>query len=927
MSPARIKNLFTCSVVCWTLILVLSGCSSGKTRRQGTQPPPEAVSKTNVPSQQCLTVDKTTGFAETLRDTADVSVAWEPGAFSAKHEVILLNEQNKPIPNQTQVCTTDSTSALISVNLTEITRASLVVRDRESKHAIRMDDLILKPKHISRLGLVLAKEGRSVSGQLTGNMGTDPRGKILELNTAFNVGPDGNWATGPLPAGNWSISITNSEGHTLSWHKVFVDSADVNVGAAELKSKINLVTPLWSGVLNNPYAAFLLSAEEQFTEMRVADNPVFMNSYWTPLRSLISYPVQENGLQGVFVQFRTPERLESDILIKNFRVELAGVLDSADATLTPSVSSMPEIIDFNKPLDISDPLYKKFIHSTVSTVPPANATQQSATIDNDEAPRNWLAVNSPLTVSLPVSPQSCGTHHVFVRFRNADGAQTQSLRREWNIRCWQNDLPPSPLSARFNHGAAAFKFCHISGTDTPVHCGASNAVESDGVFIWGGRNLTQHLADGAMLRKFNSGWRWDMLPANPSLEARIKPRIVAGKNNILVIGGEVADGTPASGFGVFRLSSGTWRPPTSSPLTGSLPPERIHSTVAFVKQLNGPSNVNGAFIVAGGESAFPESGSPTAKEELSHIFEYESTPADNAETEFPSGWTLQATNRGFSRNGRGFNSTGQIFWMVGGLGKVDAESDPDPQLSSEMIAFVSGPNSSNSSLPQLYIYIYASPSERVGSLYGHVFVTERPTNDNTTFSMMDYMETTNVCVFGAQKYTDALPKICEVIEVGGGQPKAYNSFCNRLYDSYLFGPFGRRSVCFRPTATTQTGTLTDGTPVANELKKFMRNFYLPMNGAPAERRLSPDSTASFSGLLNPRLFFWSGVSATGGEFLSDGAIYEFTSNNWFPVTTFEAPQPRNDHTATALKDAGRVFIFGGNTPSGISNQGVFYAIP
>jgi hypothetical protein len=904
-------------------------CSTKENPRTAAAPPTQTITKTPTqsPDPQCLTVEKTTGLSETLRDGAEVSVAWDSGAFSAQQELVLLDELNRAIPDQQQICTNDVNTALISVNLTQLKRASLVIRDRETKNAIRLDELVLRPKHTTRLGLVLARAGRSISGQLTGNLGTEPAGKIVELNKSFFVNADGSWTTGPLPAGKWSIVLTNKDGRSLAWHQIFVDRTDINVGAAELKSNTNLITPLWSGILHSPYAAFLLSAEERFTEMRIADNPVFANSYWTPLRSVISYPIHENGLQNVFVQFRTPERLASDSLVHSFRVELAGVLETADAVLDPPVSSMFDIIDFNLPLNSSSPLIKNFVQATVNTIPPVNATHHSVTVDNDEAPRNWISVSSPLSVSLPLSPQSCGTHQIYVRFRNAVGLQTQSLRREWSIRCWQNDLPPSPLSARYDHGAAAFKFCYNSVSDLPVHCGTTNAVESDGVFIWGGRNDTQFFADGAMLRKFKNGWRWDILPANTDLTARTHPRIVAGENNILVFGGEDSGGQPASGMGLFRISTQGWRSTTSLPLAGSTPPSRLHSTLAYVKQMNGPTNVSGSFIILGGEDAFPSSGPPTPKQELSYLFEYKVTESEPATNEFPSGWTMQTTNRSFSRGGRGFSSNGQIFWMVGGLGLNDTESGSDPQLSSEMIAFVSGPDDVNPSNPKLYLYIYASPSERVGSLYGHVFVTERPTNDNSTFSMLEYLQTTNVCVFGGQKYTDALPKICEVIEVNSGQPKAYQSFCNRLYDSYLFGPFGRRSVCFHPTFTTQSGTLSDGTPVTNEKKKFMRNFYLPMNGAPAERRLLPQSTAAFSGLLNPRLFFWSGLSATGGEYLSDGAIYEFTSNVWFPVTAFEAPQPRNNHTATALGDSGRVFIFGGKTPAGASKEGVFYAIP
>jgi hypothetical protein len=915
MSQRKLADL------CWRIGLVglwatwFLACSKAQNSTPLIPPVAEiagAMRPSPTPSA-CFPVDTTSGFSATARNGAEVSIAWDEGTLSANTELVFLSEEEAPVEGL-QLCSSTPNTAIFSATTTEILRGSLVVRDPALNKALKIEDLVLRPGESLNMGMVMSANGLAITGQLEGNPGGGTIGKITELNKTFPIQADGKWSTGPLPFGGWSVVIGNAAGQTLGWRKVLLQSESIDTGKSQLISKENLLTPLWTGVLTQPHAPLLLSAEERFIEMRIADNPAFINAFWMPLRSVFSWPVSINGLQTVFVQLRTADDVTSDVLVQQFRVELANILDTADAVVVQPVVSQFDVIDANLKLPEGSGLKKATLETEIRTIAPAGASQHSVNVDIDDAPRQWVNIDATLKATLPLTPQSCGRHSVYVRFKDTMGRQTQSLRREWNIRCWDKNLPPSPLAPRWDHSATAFKFCFNPTTDAVLDCGLSGAVESDGIFIWGGRNETQLFSDGALLRRFNDGWRWDAVPSNSALAARTNPKVVAGKNNILITGGEDLSGSPVSGQGIFRLSTQLWQGTTPS----GAPTTLLNSTVAYIRHATPDDgfNIEGMFVIIGGETTNATTGLPAPSSNMGYVFESKNGLVQT---------TWQTGSLGtyaFSRSGFGFDSSGKVLWLVSGLTGPSTESGTDPEQTSNIIAFfsakktITNTDGTTSDIPGLYTYLYTSGDSRVGSLNGHILVSQRFTSDNVYATALEYLETTNPCVFGGQKYTDALPKVCEVLEVLSGQPKSYQSFCRRLYDSYNFAPVGKRGVCFRPSSLTSTSPVT----------KYMKNFFLPMQGAPSERRLLPKSTASFPGVV-PRLFFWSGVSALGGEYLSDGAIYELLSNHWIPVTTFEAPPPRQHHTATALPDSDRVFIFGGRTAASPSALGVFYALP
>lgn len=919
MTSKTSKALQTLSLATTLLAAGVISCSEGNSFEPVASPDAGGIvlkpspTATPAPVPECREITTTAGFTAAPMGVAELSVTWDEGAFSQNAELSFISENQTPV-NAQQPCSKTANAAMLTLNTDQLVRGSLVVHDATKNTAIQFNDLVLRPEVALNLGAVWSQNGFAIQGTVNGSLGTALVGKIIELNKTFAVSSAGQWSTGPLPPGRWSVQLRNAEGKTLTWQKLSLGNQNLSLGAAELKSNNNIVTPLWSGVLSEPTARLLLSGEEKFTEMRIADNSAFTNSFWIPFRSVVAWPVSANGQQALFAEFRAPDGSISPTLVHQFRVELAGDLESADAVVDNPVSSMFEVINFNLDLPSNSPLEKKTIETRITTIPPAGATHHSVTVDVDDAPRQWVSTSTPIFASLSLSPQSCGRHHVYVRFKDSAHKQTASLRRDWNIRCWQ-EAPPPPLAPRFDHGATNFKFCFNKTTDLATSCSSADAVESEGIFIWGGRDVSQIFSDGAVLRKFKTGWRWDKLPTNSALTARINPKIAAGKDNILVWSGESALGDAALSYGIFKISTFQWLNSTPTLPTEITP--LLHSTVAYIKHGSTSDGLplSGMFIVLGGETKNPTTDLPSPSDKFAYL--YESDTGNVRST-----WENYATipDGAISRSGYTLDASGRVLWVVSGLTQPTAASGTDPDLKSEIFAFVSGfeTNGDGSKSPKPSMFRYPSDSSRVGALYGHVFVAHRYIKETTFATALDFIETMNPCIFGGQKYTDALPKVCEVIEVGSGQPKAYQSFCNRMYDSYYFAPVGKRSVCFKPASLTNAG---------GSLTKYMRNFFLPMQGAPSERRLLPQSTASFPEAYNPRLFYWSGVAAAGGEFLADGSIYELTSNKWIPITQFEAPRPRNQHTATPLAEAQRAFIFGGRTAIGASNEGVFYALP
>jgi hypothetical protein len=877
----------------------------------------EAVKKRNPPplSEPCFEVELESGSKDLQDGSSLVSVAWEEGDFSARPEMILLSDAFLPLPGM-QLCSKTPNTALFRLKADRITNASLLLRDIEKNKVAFMSQLVVHPGQILNAGEVKGQTASQIRGLIEGELVEGISGKILELDKTFLIQPNGEWSSGPLPPGRWSVVLKSPAGETLSWHKVALEGSEFNSGAARLAYRSNFVTPLWTGVLTKPFAPFALSTEEKFTEMRISESPTFTNSFWMPLRSVLSWPISNNGQQSLFFQFRTIEREISTILSQQFRAELAADLESADAEVLNPNPSMIALIDENLKNSSAESQIIT-IDTLIRTVPPAGALQHSVTLDIDESSRVWVDINAPLKAVLPLTPNSCGQHQLYIRFRDVENRETSSLRRPWNVRCWDYDIPKSPLAPRYDHGATAFKFCYNGSNagDSSVSCkGIVGAVESVGIFIWGGRNGDTLFSDGAMLRKFKAGWRWDLVPSNSALTARANPQIVAGRHHILVWGGEDSEGAPVQGSGLFLLAGDEWL----GTLPGNAPAPRLHPTASFVNHMFPTDSLylSGMFVVLGGETKHPVTGLPSPSKRISYL--YESQGGYIASTN----WNHADLQLSASRAGFGLDASGRVLWGAAGLGAPSIESGTDPELNSQMFVLASSSTTTNGvTSPTVYFSRYDSQSSRTGSLFGHLLVVERyrsPVVANIT----DLVESMNPCVFGGQKYTDALQTACEVIDVNEGQAKAYQPFCRRLFDSYNFAPVGRRSVCFRPSRVTTTDA--SGQPVTS---LYAKNFFLPTSGAPPERRLLPRSSASLPDRSNPRLFIWSGLAPGGGEFLADGSIYEYTTNSWTPVTSFESPAPRNNHSATAMPSLKRVFIFGGLTASGASSQGAFYALP
>jgi len=908
-------QLKTMTLVLVALTSLAVACRAEKTNSFSPEGVQAVMQRSSPPlSELCVEVELESGSRDLQDNSSFVSVAWEEGDFSARPEMVLLSDAYLPLQGE-QLCSKTPNTALFRLMADGVTNASLLLRDVEKNKVAFVSQLVIRPGEILNLGEVKGQTASQIRGRIEGELVEGISGKILELNKTFPIQPNGEWSSGPLPPGRWSVVLKSPAGATLSWHKVALGSLEFNSGSAQLAQHSNFVTPLWTGVLTKPFAPLALSTEEKFTEMRISESSNFTNSFWMPLRSVVSWPISKNGQQSLFFQFRTIEREASSILSHQFRAELAGDLESADAEVLNPNPSMIALIDENLKNSSAESQIKA-IDTLIRTVPPAGAVQHSVTLDIDESSRSWVDINSPLKASLPLTPNSCGQHQLYIRFRDAENRETSSLRRPWNVRCWDSEIPNSPLAPRYDHGATAFKFCYNGSNagDSSVSCnGVVGAVESVGIFIWGGRNGDTLFSDGAMLRKFKAGWRWDLVPSNPALTARAQPQVVAGRHHILVWGGEDSEGSPVQGSGFLRLAGDEW----IETLPGNEPVPRLHPTAAFVNHIfpNDGLYVSGLFVILGGETKDLVTGLPSPSNQLSYL--YESQGGFIASTN----WNHASLQLSASRAGFGLDASGSVLWGASGLGAPSGESGTDPELNSQMFVLASSSTTTGGvTSPSIYFSRYHSQSSRTGSLFGHLLVVER--YRSPAASITDLVESMNPCVFGGQKYTDALPTVCEVIDVPSGQAKAYQSFCRRLFDSYNFAPVGRRSVCFRPSRVTTTDA--SGQSVQG---LYAKNFFLPTSGAPSERRLLPRSSASLPDRANPRLFIWSGLAPGGGEFLADGSIYEYTTNSWTPVTSFESPAPRNNHSVTALPSLKRVFIFGGLTASGASSQGAFYALP
>lgn len=821
---------------------------------------------------ECHTLPKEVGSATIAPEYAEVSFELKDISEEPKIEWAILDGFGKRLA-ATRVCSQGSATLLLRT-ASQHASAVIYVREETSGRLFTLESVRLTRGKRVHFGSLSGTVGHVAHGSLDTADAPGATGKIAELGWGFKVRDDGTWSTGALPFGQWSVEIASETGAMARWNAVLIDSGSQDLGPARLLDSNFSIVPLWDGSLKSSTGHFFVSAPPEYAEMRISDDMAFRNSFWLPFSNTLRFPFSARGNHVIYVQFRTPSGELSQIFAETVSVELLDLSAQADAQLENSILSV-----FNP-------------NTTVVTSPPEGAIQHSVTLNVDELPRTWVSVEAPLEISLPKSLESCGSHTVYVRFRDAEQSESQSLTRTLHVRCWDQNIPSSPLAARYGHASIALK---LNGTSS----------DPDAVFIWGGRDETQTFNDGAIFTKTPEGeWAWEMLPASP-LSGRYNVQVTVGKKHVLVFGGLNQSGEPAGDWAFYDTENKQWF--ASSLFSGDMPPTLLHASIGFIEDLN-PAYDRGLFIVVGGETVNPQ----TISDKYYAVFESGGGLS-------PS-WLKLDAPQGVSRATSSIGNHPGFFFVHSGItaptGTTNSDSSgSDPDISAHLQVFSFATSPANGSV-SVYPRIYKANNSRTGALNGHAFLTHRPVSAGETLTIDSLIEKQTMCVFGAEKYSDVLPQICSGL-TPDGKPKIHQPFCRRIYDSYLFAPVGRLGMCFEPVA-----------PPAGSTEGTLNNFYLAIDRSPKERRISNRSTfginsASFLG----GLFYWSGLSPTGGEYLADGAIYFTSNDSWLPISNFEAPAPRMDHSATFMRQHSYILIWGGRTAAGITSQGALYAIP
>lgn len=846
----------------------------------------ETGNEVNPVNEKCTSLAAQANSQALPYDKSEIGLILREISESPDVEFILLDPVGKRL-NAKRLCTNSAASILLQSDIQE-DNATLMIRENVSKKLFMIENAKLQIGKRVIYGETQGSSGFQFIGKINNLDSGGATGAIEELGWKFNVGSNGSWQSGPLPFGNWSISIKDSIQNSAKWMQLPLNNTDVQLGNVRLTPSGFALIPLWEGMLIEANAYFLMSSPIESVEMRISLDPTFNNSFWAPFRQIAQIEIPSSGKHQVYAQLRNFEGKESDIILQEINAEVLTLTAQADASIAT------ETVSIDTPT------------TTITTTPPPGATQQSATIDAEELPRAWVDTSTPIPLSVPKSAASCGRHTVYIRFRNALGIESKSMTRTFNVRCWENNLPAGPLAARYEHGAAAVK---LNGESS-----------ENGVFIWGGRNSNQLFNDGAILKLEGGNWTWVALSPSP-LSSRTQPKIIAGKNHVMIFGGFDLAGNSVSDWGFYDLRTNTWitEGDFDAATKGTPPVNLKNAAVGYTVDLALPNN-NGAFFIVGGEVQ----GQPTSTA-VSEF--YYSILERNGDLERV--WTRQTAPKAVSRTNYARGAHEGFLFVHSGITTPSGFADPpdysksgsDFELSGDLQVFSFYTNEPNA--PVFITRLYKSNDSRTGALNGHSFVLLRQQPDNTILIPDSTIETKAyaliekhaMCIYGAQKYSDQFPNSCT--GTLDGKIKLHLPFCRRIYDSYLFAPVAKLGVCF------------NAKPPPTELDPaYLSNFYLAISDAPAERRLEPQSAVSInSATMRGGVFYWSGISATGGEFLSDGKIYFSSDDRWVPITQFEAPSPRNNHSATYIKMHKRILIWGGQTATGITNSGAFYAIP
>jgi hypothetical protein len=861
-----------------TLIFVFFGCSQGATNSKRIEveqvklPEQTTAPGGAVVSPDCIQISDQISKRTIQEKSAQISFSMESVKDASEIDFATFDISGQRVFSK-RLCASSPASALLELP-PQAQRIDVVARNRTTGDILSLENIAVMPGSRLNFGKVKTFKGSAFMGSVESDHAASMVGQIEELGWNFAVDTNGTWSSGALPPGQWSITLSDSAGRRARFSKMVLGSVDVKIENFSLKEQKNTFSPLWSGVLKKTTATFMAHAEQDASEMRVGIDQSFQNAFWMPFRQIVSVPILASGKQRLFAQYRSASGTESAIMVSEFTAQILNLDNIATAIIAEST------INVEKP------------ETTISTTPPPGAVEHSVTVDAENLPRTWVSVDTPLEIKMQPNATSCGRRSVYVKFRDAQGSESDSLRRTINVRCWERNLPQSILEARYESGAVALTLGE--GTNLP----------NDAVLIWGGRNREQLFNDGAILSKIGNQWTWEKLPEPPDeLTPRTKPQLVVGKNHILFWGGEDLAGNAAPGWAFYNFRTKSWvtQSASSNLFSGTLPPTLKNASVAFVSQLNG-QNIQGSFLVIGGEETNSDPQSRISNK-LYMLLEDEMGLIKQ--------WTQKQIQQPIARATFGKSAHRELVYLYSGIttpSGAATTSKPDasgtaPELSGDVQTFGYYYDPTTQEY-KLVNYLYRSTDSRTGALEAHAFLHTRPSS-NTSPTLAELLESQVICVYGGQPYATVLPNVC-----------VSEPFCRRLDDGYFFAPMGRLGLCFQPQGTVNRQTTVG----------YLKNYYLPMSSAPQARRLAPRSAVGISSLnQNSGLFFWSGLA--GGEFLSGGSIYYSSADKWIPITELEAPAPRQHHTTLYIEGHKRILIWGGLTAQGPTADGAFYVLP
>lgn len=849
----------------------------------------------------CPKVDEQPGFSEIDKNKAEISFVLKDVAQNQIVDFALINT-NRNLVWAKRLCTSSPAFVHLQVDPQDA-RFSFIAREQGSGRIFYVEDARGPVGRLTNFGLIQGSQAHTIKGQVLNANGAELLGEIQELGWKFRVENDGKWQTGALPSGQWSIKISDNQNLLGRWLKIPIGNKAVEIPPFPLNQNSSFLVPLWSGVLNEVTAQFLINAPLDVSEIRMSFNPGFVNSFWSPFRQVMSVPVPSSGRHILYSQVRNLSGEESKIEIFEFSASVLELDSQADAVLGETVLSV-------------------FSPSTiVSTIPPEGATHHSLVVDNEDISPIWVQLDTQLVISLPSQIESCGHHFAYIRFKDSAGKESPALKRNFSVRCWERDFPNSTLEPRYNHGSGALSFVN----------------EGDAVFIWGGQNqnndyfsngaIIKHESDEIITKSDGSQftkpvWTWQPIAPSP-LSERSHPKVVVGKNHVLVYGGFAPNGDILGDWAFYNYRTNSWIDSSGFDALSVSPTAVKNAATGYILAEN--NALMGAFFLVGGE----KQDQPKASTISNKVYTIVENDGVIEKRWYEKTYTVEPlVSLGGSRASYSVSPDRNFLFIFGGimpptgvLGSIGNSGD-DFDTTAAVIVFSFNANiggGGNTYDFPLYLY-HSNGGRKTAALNGQVFIIKKPVNPSDPVKKR--IESHSMCVFGAQKYSDVFPEVCDESRWVDGEQHLYGLFCRRIYDSYLFAPVARAGVCFQPIpphASDLAGAFISG---------YLSNIHMAIPSAPQERRLNSVVSPILQGNSGlGALFFWSGMAATGGEYLADGSIFLSREDKWVPITSFEALNPRNFYSAVFLNSQKRIFVWGGLTASGATSGGAFYAMP